>query len=113
MGKKIRIRFLKADGQLFTEAEGEPGVRLLDVAHANDVPLEGTCEGNISCSTCHVIVDKEHYKRLPLPSVEEEDLLDFAFGVTGCSRLACQIILEEAWDCLEVRLPGGSLDMSR
>ena len=28
-------------------------------------PLEGACEGVMACSTCHVIVDKADFERLP------------------------------------------------
>lgn len=107
-----RVRFVSADGRTTAEAEGKPGTRLLDLAQANDQPLEGTCEGAMACSTCHVVVAGADFDNLPRPSAEEEDMLDFAYGVTRTSRLACQIWLSESLDTLEVRMPGGSVDMS-
>jgi ferredoxin len=35
------------------------GKSLLEVAHENDVELEGACEGSLACSTCHVIVEDQ------------------------------------------------------
>ena len=106
------VRFVSADGRTVVEAEGTPGTRLLDLAQASDQPLEGTCEGAMACSTCHVVVAAADFARLPRASEDEEDMLDFAYGVTRTSRLACQIWLSEALDTLEVRMPGGAVDMS-
>ena len=102
------VRFLKADGSLDKEVEAKPGQRLLDVAWAAREPLEGACEGVMACSTCHVIVEAEHFERLPAASEEEEDLLDLAAHATRTSRLACQIILSEELERLDVRIPAGA-----
>ena len=100
-----RVRFLRSDGSLDKEVEGEAGQRLLDVAWAAREPLEGACEGVMACSTCHVIVDEADFAKLPVPSEEEEDLLDLASHATRTSRLACQIILTEGMKSLSVRIP--------
>ncbi|HET7817368.1 MAG TPA: 2Fe-2S iron-sulfur cluster-binding protein [Sphingomicrobium sp.] len=101
----IKVRFHKADGTLDREVEAKAGQRLLDVAWAAGQPLEGACEGVMACSTCHVIVDKEDFAKLPPASDEEEDLLDLAAHATRNSRLACQIILENKLESLSVRIP--------
>jgi ferredoxin len=107
----IRVRFVSADGTRTEEVEAAEGERLLDVAQAHGQPLEGTCEGQMACSTCHVIVDAADFARLPPASEEEEDLLDLAAGATRCSRLACQIRLGPDMDGLTVRMPGASHNM--
>jgi ferredoxin len=107
----IRVRFLSADGERAAEVDAPAGERLLDVAQAAGQPLEGTCEGQMACSTCHVIVAAEDFAKLPRASEEEEDLLDLAACVTCHSRLACQIRLEEAMESLTVRIPGASHNM--
>jgi ferredoxin len=99
------VRFYKADGTLDKEVEAKAGQRLLDVAWAAKQPLEGACEGVMACSTCHVIVDKADFEKLPPASDEEEDMLDFAAYATRTSRLACQIILTEEMESLTVRIP--------
>ncbi|HEX8644202.1 MAG TPA: 2Fe-2S iron-sulfur cluster-binding protein [Allosphingosinicella sp.] len=107
----IRVRFVSADGERIEEVDAAPGERLLDVAQAAGQPLEGTCEGQMACSTCHVIVAAEDFAKLPAASDEEEDLLDLAACVTRRSRLACQIRLDEALVSLTVRMPGASHNM--
>jgi ferredoxin len=106
-----RVRFVSADGVRVSEVDAAPGERLLDVAQADGQPLEGTCEGQMACSTCHVIVDAADFDRLPRASEEEEDLLDLAMHVTRTSRLACQIVLTEEMESLTVRMPAGARDM--
>ena len=105
------VRFVSADGVSVREVEAPAGERLLDVAQAEGQPLEGTCEGQMACSTCHVIVDAEDFGKLPPASEEEEDMLDLAANVTRHSRLACQIFLEEEWRTLTVRMPGAVHNM--
>ncbi len=99
------IRFIGVDGTL-REVDAAPGARLLEVAQADGQPLEGTCEGQMACSTCHVIVAAGDFGRLPPPSEDEEDMLDLAAGATRTSRLACQILLTADLNQLTVRIPG-------
>lgn len=108
----VRITFVSAKGERI-EAEGEVGERLLSVGQAAGLPLEGTCEGQMACSTCHVVVAREWFERLPRASADEEDMLDLAAGVTRTSRLSCQIELTPELDGIEVRVPGESHDMQR
>jgi ferredoxin len=105
------VRFISADGAEVREVEAPAGERLLDIAQAQGQPLEGTCEGQMACSTCHVIVDAEDFAKLPRASEEEEDMLDLAANVTRHSRLACQIWLSDALDALTVRMPGAVRNM--
>ena len=106
----IRVRFTGVDGDV-TEVEAKAGTRLLELGQTHGQPLEGACEGAMACSTCHVIVAEADFAKLPPASADEEDMLDFAYGVTRTSRLACQIMLEDGLGTLEVRMPGGSANM--
>ncbi len=106
-----RVRFISADGRTVQEVDAPAGERLLDVAQAAGQPLEGTCEGQMACSTCHVIIAADDFAKLPAASEEEEDMLDLASHVTRYSRLSCQIWLGEGLDTLEVRIPGGAHNM--
>lgn len=108
-----RVRFVSADGAQLREVEGAPGERLLDLAQADGQPLEGTCEGQMACSTCHVIVDAADFDRLPPASEPEEDMLDLAAGATRTSRLACQIWLTEGLESLTVRIPQEARNMQQ
>lgn len=107
----IRVRFISADGETTRDVTAKAGDRLLEVAQNDGQPLEGTCEGQMACSTCHVIVAADDFGRLPSAREEEEDMLDLATGATRTSRLACQIFLTEAMDGLTVRIPPESRNM--
>ena len=108
----LKAVFITADGERI-EAQGKPGDRLLSVGQAAGLPLEGTCEGQMACSTCHVIIAREWFERLVPASEDEEDMLDLAAGVTRTSRLSCQIELTADLDGLTVHIPGESHDMQR
>ena len=108
----VRVRFIDREGNVKV-ADGEPGTSLLELGQASGMPLEGTCEGQMACSTCHVIVAREWFGRLPPAKEEEEDMLDLAAHVTATSRLSCQVLLDEEIDGIEVRIPLDSRDMQR
>src|SRR3982074_963752 len=101
-----KMIFVERDG---TRREVAPplGLSVLEIAHANDIDLEGACEGSLACSTCHVIVDQTWFEQLETPPEDEEDMLDLAFGLQETSRLGCQIIIREELDGLTVKLPAG------
>lgn len=107
----ISVRFIGADGQVFQDVDAQIGESLLTIGQVNGQPLEGTCEGQMACSTCHVIVDKAWFDKLPRPREEEEDMLDLAASATRTSRLACQIMLTDALNGLTVRIPPESRNM--
>jgi 2Fe-2S ferredoxin len=92
-------------GGVRREVDAPVGFTVLDIAHRHGVDIEGACEGQMACSTCHVIVEEPWFGKLAAPSEEEEDMLDLAFGLTRTSRLGCQIVITEKLDGLVVRLP--------
>ena len=106
-----RIVFLHADGENRTEAETAGEDNLLALAQRVGMPLEGTCEGQMACSTCHVIVDAAYFDALPHASEAEEDMLDFAAGATRTSRLSCQISISDCPDGMVVRIPAEANNM--
>ena len=105
----VRVTFLTSGGEK-VEASAHAGAVLLEVAQGAGMPLEGTCEGQMACSTCHVIVGREWFGKLPPASDEEEDMLDLAADIAATSRLSCQILLTEDLDGIEVRIPSESRD---
>lgn len=84
--KTVPITFIeeRSDGSGGREVEVQAvvGKHLLDAAHANNVELEGSCGGELACSTCHLVFEPEIYDKLPPKSEEEDDMLDLAFAVT-------------------------------
>ena len=79
---RVNITFIDRDGDEQT-VQAKVGDTLLEVAKEYDIDLEGACEGTLSCSTCHLVVDPEWYDKIPDPLTEEEqDMLDLAYGLT-------------------------------
>jgi 2Fe-2S ferredoxin len=107
MAAMPKVIFIEKDGNKKV-VEAPVGLSVLEIAHQNDVDLEGACEGSLACSTCHVIVDSAYYNKLAKASEEEEDMLDLAFGLTHTSRLGCQIIMTEELDGITVTLPSAT-----
>ena len=105
-----KMVFIERDGNR-KEVEAPKGLSVLEIAHRNDVDIEGACEGSMACSTCHVVVDPQWYAKLEEASEDEEDMLDLAFDLTATSRLGCQIIISDELDGLTVTLPGETRNM--
>ena len=105
------IVFVSADGDKRTRVQARVGETILELAHRQDIDIEGACEGCMACSTCHVIVDPEDYSRLPAPSEEEDDMLDLVYGLARTSRLGCQITVTDELDGLTVQLPRETRNM--
>ena len=105
-----KVTFIDREGTRI-EVDAPVGLSLLELAHRNNIDIEGACEGSLACSTCHVIVDEEDFDRLEEPTEDEEDMLDLAFGLTRTSRLGCQIIVTEELDGLTVTLPHETRNM--
>jgi 2Fe-2S ferredoxin len=96
--------FIAPDGTR-REVDAPLGHSVLEIAHDNDIDIEGACEGTMACSTCHVVVDAAWFEKLPPRGEEEEDMLDLAVGLTPTSRLGCQIVITPELDGLTVTLP--------
>ena len=105
-----KMTFIERDGTR-KEVDAPLGLSVLEIAHRHGVDIEGACEGSLACSTCHVIVDKSDFDRLPEASEMEEDMLDLASGARRTSRLACQIVLTAELDGLTVHIPAESRNM--
>ena len=105
-----KMTFIDRDGNELT-VEAPLGNTILDIAHANDIDIEGACEGCMACSTCHVVVEPDWYKKLVAPSEDEVDMLDLVFGLTRTSRLGCQIEITKEMDGLRVQLPSETRNM--
>ena len=112
MSETVKLIFRRANDAV-QEVEGAAGDTMLRAAQAAGLPLEGTCEGQMACSTCHVVIDPEWFDRLEATSDEEEDMLDLAAGVRRTSRLSCQIVLDSAMEGLSASIPEESHDARR
>lgn len=106
-----KMTFVNTDGTSI-DVDAPVGLSVLEIAHQNNIDLEGACEGSLACSTCHVIIEDDWFDALSDATEDEEDMLDLAFGLTATSRLGCQIIMTDELDGLKVRLPAGTRNMS-
>lgn len=99
-----RLIFVNSEG---TEksVEAENGLSVMEIARDNDLEIEGTCGGSISCCTCHVIIDKDWFSIVGGPNPDEEDMLDLAVGLQPTSRLSCQIEVTNELDGLRMTIP--------
>jgi ferredoxin len=57
--------------------------------------IEGTCNGQMSCCSCHVYVDETTFSALEPPCTGELDMLDLAYERKATSRLGCQVQLQD------------------
>lgn len=107
----VTVRVTTRDGSE-TAVVGEIGETLLSVAQNAGMPLEGTCESQMACSTCHVYVARAWFDQLAAPADEEEDMLDLAASARSNSRLACQIELTAELDGIAFTIPPDFYDQS-
>ena len=49
--------FFKNKEGLLKKVEAKEGQTILEVAHENDIEIEGACDSQLACSTCHIILD--------------------------------------------------------
>lgn len=116
---RITPRFFSTHTVTYIEPSGEPVTvtsedgeeTLMTLAIKNNVDMEGACDGQIACSTCHCILPQEVYDNLEKtrpPTDEELDMLDTAFGLSSTSRLGCQLPLKDLPDTVTVTLPSMS-----
>ena len=99
------ITFISADGQSQT-LQVEPDQSVMQVAVANDIRgILADCGGSCACATCHCYLDEAWASRFPPASIEEAELVSFAFDPLPISRLSCQLVLGTEHDGLVIRLP--------
>ena len=98
------INFNLRNGEL-KKIDAEDGLTLMEVARDNDLGIEGTCGGSISCCTCHVVIEKDWFVKVGPANPDEEDMLDLAVDLQPTSRLGCQIEVTPELNGLIVNIP--------
>lgn len=86
---------------------GRSGSSVMRAALDHDIPgILGECGGSASCATCHVWVEPAWADRLPVPDLDELDMLQFTEAeLRPGSRLGCQIPLDDSLDGLRIEVP--------
>ena len=98
------VKFIKTDGSEH-ELNVDNGSTLMEIGRDNNMGLEGTCGGSLSCATCHVYFSDADFARVGPPSDDEMDMLELAFGLTPTSRLGCQVMIDDNLDGLTIKVP--------
>ena len=83
----------------------ESNKTILDLSRREDLAIEGSCDGSMACSTCHVIIHKDWITKLPTPCIDEKEMLSLLPDYTENSRLGCQVVITEDLDGLQFSLP--------
>jgi len=100
-----KITFIDVDGKT-SELQVELGQSVMQVAIENNVRgILADCGGSCSCATCHCYLDEAWARHFAPPSVEEAELVSYAFDPLPTSRLSCQLRLGPEHDGIVIRLP--------
>jgi 2Fe-2S ferredoxin len=101
-----RIVFEQPDGSRL-EVDAEPGMTVMKVAVAHDVPgIVAECGGGAACATCHVYVSSGPAELLPPIAEPEEQMLPFAVAEQRpSSRLSCQLVVPETDEVFVFNIP--------
>jgi 2Fe-2S ferredoxin len=100
-----KVTFIEKSGTSHT-VNATSGSSLMQAALDNSVPgIDADCSGSCACGTCHVMVDAGWAQAVGNPGDMEEAMLSMRPDRSAHSRLACQIVVDEALDGLVVRLP--------
>ena len=75
------------------EIDALEGLSILEIAHQNNIDLEGACEGSLACATCHVIVDKKYYDMLDVNYLTVVTLLNYLMIVTLLNYLMMMMMM--------------------
>jgi 2Fe-2S ferredoxin len=82
--------------------EGRPGESILEIAIANDVPLQHACGGFCACTTCHIHV-KEGLESLSTSEEDESERIERVQDLKPFSRLGCQAKLGKSDVTVEIK----------
>lgn len=82
-----------------------PGMNLMEsIRDAGLDELLALCGGCCSCATCHVYVLPDHAGQFEAMNDDENDLLDSSDHRTARSRLACQLVIGDAVERLDITI---------
>ncbi|ATN37598.1 hypothetical protein ACO34A_27900 (plasmid) [Rhizobium sp. ACO-34A] len=88
-----------------TALEAENGELLMKVLRTAGLGIKGSCEGALSCGSCHVHIDPATNDLLEPPAEDEIDMIDLADGAISTSRFSCQIRISPTLDGLRLSIP--------
>ncbi len=102
----MQATWVLADGRRISAAV-KAGQNLMEAAVAAGVPrVIGECGGNLSCATCHVVLEMDWAARAGEVGTFEDAMLDVAEAERqDGSRLSCQIRMAPELDGIILNVP--------
>ena len=99
------IKVLYSEKNIIKTFKIESNKTILDLSRIENIPIEGSCDGSMACSTCHVVIHKDWLTKIPEPCIDEKEMLSLLPNYTKNSRLGCQIVITDKLDGLQFSLP--------
>ena len=50
------------------------GITILEVARKKNIDIEGSCQGSLACSTCHILISKKWINKIYPAKIEEKEM---------------------------------------
>ena len=102
----ITVHLVESNGTRHTLAASVAQSLMRAAVAAGLDGIKADCGGTMTCATCHVYVDEAWADRLPVPSFDENSMLDMtAAERRPNSRLSCQIVLDPELAGLTAEIP--------
>lgn len=106
----VRAHFDEPDGNRVS-IDVPDGWSLMEGARQELVQgIVAECGGGAICGTCHVRVGRPWFDKLDEPGPSESALLGVVPESTETSRLACQIMMSDELEDIEVSIPSTQID---
>jgi 2Fe-2S ferredoxin len=100
-----KVTFVHPDGSRETHL-AVAGETVMDCALDHGVVgIRAQCGGACTCVTCHCYVESPWAERLVQPRADELEMLEYAWARESNSRLACQVVLDETYTGIVIRIP--------
>ena len=99
----INIKFIQNNNEILVS--GKENETVINIIKKYNIDIECACDGQLMCSTCHVIVDNNSIKKLDDPCDDEDDMLDLVPELHENSRLGCIIKLKPELDNMILNIP--------
>ena len=99
------VKVLYSEKKIIKTFKIESNKTILDLSRIENIAIEGSCDGSMACSTCHVIIHDAWLAKLPAPCIDEKEMLSILPSCTKNSRLGCQIVITDKLEGLQFSLP--------
>ncbi|KAJ9469904.1 2Fe-2S ferredoxin [Diplonema papillatum] len=104
------VSFTVARGRQKWGVVAPVGERLHEAMKEQGVDIACTCEGFMSCSTCHVYLPQDVFEKVPPVEDFEEDMLEIALERQDNSRLSCCLRVSPVLEGQTLELPKDVFD---